>query len=345
MVPLGCGGELHICCNVKNQVINPMLNYCYKNLCYNPFSKLLHKLAFVQKFLNILLLFAATMIVSCGDDHQKETDTTTSGTIKISVDETYRPIIEEQLRVFDSSYPEAHIIASYKSENECFKDFLNDSTRLILVTRELTNNEKTFLEQKKIVPSSLAVAKDAIAVIINNSSSDSVLSLSQIKGILAGVYKKKYTVVFDNQGSSTLRYLRDSLMKGEKLGANVFAAKGNDSVINYVSHKADAIGFIGVSYAADYKDPNGIAFINNVRVVEIFNDILGKSYAPYQAYIAPDKYPLTRKLYYIHKETYPGLGTGFANFLSRERGQLIFKQSRLFPLRSNIIFREASVNP
>jgi phosphate transport system substrate-binding protein len=69
-----------------------------------------------------------------------------------------------------------------------------------------------------------------------------------------------------------------------------------------------------------------------------------KSYKPYQAYIATNWYPLTRNLYYIHRETYPGLGTGFANFISRDRGQLIFKQARLFPLRSNIILREAEMN-
>jgi phosphate transport system substrate-binding protein len=80
-------------------------------------------------------------------------------------------------------------------------------------------------------------------------------------------------------------------------------------------------------------------------VASIFNDKLGKSYKPYQAYIAPNWYPLTRKLFYINKETYPGLGTGFANFLAKDRGQLIFKQARLFPLRSDVIFREASVNP
>eukprot|EP01012_Entosiphon_sulcatum_P064505 TRINITY_DN93334_c0_g1_i1.p1 TRINITY_DN93334_c0_g1~~TRINITY_DN93334_c0_g1_i1.p1 ORF type:complete len:209 (+),score=27.60 TRINITY_DN93334_c0_g1_i1:659-1285(+) len=197
---------------------------------------------------------------------------------------------------------------------------------------------------KKVVPTSLAVAKDAVAVIFNNTSADTVLSESQLKGILTGVYKKKYTVVFDNQGSSTLRYVTDSLIPGQKLGANVFAAKGNDSVIKYVANNPDAIGFVGVSYVSDYNDIEGLAFIKDVKVAAIVHDSLQKEYKPYQAYIAPNWYPLTRNLYFIHRETYPGLATGLANFLSKERGQLIFKQARLFPLRSNIIFREAQIN-
>jgi len=293
-----------------------------------------------------LLTVLSCFLLSCEDGKpDKPADTLSSGTITISADETYRPIIEDQIKVFDSSFPEANINVRYKPEAECIRDFMNDSVRLILVTRELNAQEKQILEQKKVVPTSLAVAKDAVAVILHNSSQDTSLSVSQLKGILTGKYNKKYTVVFDNQGSSTLRYMLDSLIPGEKFGTNVFAAKGNDSVISYVSKNPEAIGFVGVSYAADYSDPEGLAFISNVKVAEIFNDKLGKSYKPYQAFIAPDYYPLTRNLYYIHRETYPGLGTGFANFISRERGQLIFKQARLFPLRSNIIFREAAVNP
>jgi phosphate transport system substrate-binding protein len=301
----------------------------------------------MQWFKNtFLVLLSAILFFACTDNAKKlPPDTLSSGTIDISADETYKPIIDEEIKVFDSSFPEAHIHVHYKPEAECIKDFMNDKARLILVTRDLSADEKKVLEQKKIVTTSLAVAKDAVAVIVNNNCEDSVLSVSQLTGILTGTYKKKYTVVFDNQGSSTLRYMMDSILHGEKLATNVFAAKGQDSVIAYVTKNPDAIGFAGVSAISDFSDPEGLAFIKNVKIAAVFNDSTGKVYKPYQAYIAPNWYPLTRKLYFIHRETYPGLGTGFSNFLMKERGQLIFKQARLFPLRSNIIFREAAVNP
>jgi phosphate transport system substrate-binding protein len=284
------------------------------------------------------------LFASCKSDVKEPTDTLSTGKMVISVDETYKPIIEEQLRVFDSSYPNADITVHYKPEAECIKDFMNDSVKLILITRELSANEKTVLENKKVVPTSLAIAKDAMAIIVNNSSADSVLSIDQLKGILTGQYNKKYTVVFDNQGSSTLRYVMDSIIPGEKLGANVFAAKGNDSVIAYIQNNPNAIGFLGVSSVSDYYDPEGLAFIKTVKVVAVLNSKSLKPYRPYQAYIAPNDYPLTRNLYFIHRQTYPGIAVGLANFLSKERGQLIFKQARLFPLRMNIIFRSAEIN-
>ncbi len=300
----------------------------------------------MSRLQHIFLLAAVTLLLSaCGNGSKKEAaDTLTSGTIHISADETYRPIIEEQLKVFDSSYPDAHIQVTYKSETDCIKDFLNDSVRLILVTRDLNKEEITYLAGKKVVPTALAIAKDAVAIVLHHEAKDSVFSISELKGILTGKHNKKYNVVFDNQGSSTLRYMLDSLIPGEQLASNVFAAKSNDSVIEYVAGNPEAIGFVGVSHVSDFSDPEGLAFIRKVRVAEVFNEKLGKSYGPYQAYIAPNWYPLTRKLFYIHRETYPGLGTGFANFLAKDRGQLIFKQSRLFPLRSEVIFREAEVS-
>lgn len=297
----------------------------------------------VSKYI-VSALLATITFTACEDEVKKPADTLTQGNIEIAADETFRPVIQEELKVFDSSFPEGHITAHYKPEAECIKDFMDGKVRLVLVTRDLSKEEKEQLQQKKIVTTALPVAKDAVTIILNKASADTILSIGQIKGILTGVYKTKYKVVFDNQGSSTVRYVMDSLLPGEKLGANVFATKGADSVIDYVSKNPDAIGFVGINDASDFNDPEGMAFLNKINVVAVYNDSMQKSYKPYQAYIATNWYPLTRNLYYIHRETYPGLGTGFANFISRDRGQLIFKQARLFPLRSNIILREAEMN-
>ena len=294
--------------------------------------------------LAIILLALVFVTSGCEQEKAKHTDTVTSGHLDIVVDESYKPIIEEHLKVFDSSFPKSEINAVYKPEAECIKSFLNDTTKFILITRELNKDEKQILATKKRVTKSMAIAKDAVAIILNNSSDADYFSIDELKGILTGEYKKPYTVVFDNQGSSTLRYMVDSLIPGEELRKDIYAAKGNDSVIKYVANNPNAIGFIGVSNVSDYTDPEGLAFIKNVKVAGIYNDSLDKVYKPYQAYIAADYYPLTRKLYYIHKETYRGLGTGFAMFLSKQRGQLIFKQARLFPTKVNIIFRQAEVN-
>ncbi len=300
----------------------------------------------MQLLKNILFLILFSFILSsCGDDTPKHEDTLSKGVIDISVDESYQPIIDEVLKVFDSSYPDAKINIHYKPEAECFKDYFDNKARIILVTRQLTKAEKDLCDQKKIWPSSMSVARDGIAVIVNKESTDSIMDMNALKGILTGIYKKKYTVVFDNQASGMLRYVTDTLLKGAKFGSNVYAAKGNNDVIDYVSKNPEAIGFVGMSYVYANEDTSAAGtFINNVKVVAMQNDTDRQFYKPYQAYVALKSYPLSRNLYYINSESYHGLGTGFANFLVSQHGQLIFLHAHLFPLQSSLVIREAKVN-
>lgn len=291
----------------------------------------------------LIVICSLFLFTACGSEESKgPSDTLSSGELTISADETYRPIIEAQKNVFDSSYPEAHITINYKPEADCIKDFLEEKVRLILVARDLTPEEQKYLEEKKVIANSLAVARDAIAVIVNNASKDTLLAMAQLKGILTGQYPEKYTVVFDNSGSSTFRFIQDSLMGGQKLGANVFAAKTNEEVVNYVAEHPNAIGFVGFSYvnAGNTAEQH---WIDKVTVVAL-EDTSGLGFEkPYQAYIARQSYPLTRDLYYVKSENRPGLGTGFANFLATERGQLIFKTAMFMPLRSNIVIKDAAI--
>lgn len=291
-------------------------------------------------------MLMASLLTACDDNstEKKVTDTLTSGTLTVSADETYKPVIEEEVKVFMSTYPDTKIEVQYKPESEAIRDYLDGKTRLILVARPLTTREEQYCEQKKIVPSSLAIAKDAVAVILNKDAQDTVFSLSQLKGIIGGVFNKKYTVVFDRQGSSTLRFIKDSLMAGLKTGTNLFAANGNDAVVDYVTKNPDAMGFVGLSYVSDTIDSTAESFSTRIRIAGLLNDSTQEYYQPYQAYIALKLYPLSRKLMYIKNETYPGLATGFSNFLASEKGQLIFAHARLFPLRMNITIRDAAIN-
>ncbi|MES2703798.1 MAG: substrate-binding domain-containing protein [Bacteroidota bacterium] len=299
----------------------------------------------MRQLKNIAFIISAALLLQSCDDTPKPADTPGSGTIEISADETYKPIIEEQKKIFDSSYPDAKITIHYKPEAECFRDYFDKKARIILVTRDITAAEKEAGLQRQIYPTSLPLARDAIAVILNNESTDTLLDINMLKGILGGVYKKKYTVVFDNSSSSTVRYINDSVLRGEKLGPNVFAAKGNKEVVEYVSKNPGAIGFVGLSYVSDTNDPNNTgAFVKTVQVAAIQNDTSREFLKPYQAYIALKSYPLTRTLYYINSESYAGLGTGFANFLASQRGQLIFFHAHLFPVRSEMVIREAEIN-
>jgi phosphate transport system substrate-binding protein len=68
-------------------------------------------------------------------------------------------------------------------------------------------------------------------------------------------------------------------------------------------------------------------------------DMRGIYIKPSQANIYLKRYPMVRDLVYILKENYKGLGHGFADFMSGEIGQLIFRGAYLMPAQKNFGIR------
>ncbi|MBP6625260.1 MAG: substrate-binding domain-containing protein [Chitinophagaceae bacterium] len=298
------------------------------------------------KILPNLLVFSCVVFLFASCEEGTTKDNQTSGSIKISIDETYKPVMEEQLKIFSSRFPNATIKAEYKPEADCFKDFFEDTTRVIFVTRELTEEEKSYCTSKQMVFKSLPMARDAIAFITSKNFKNPNFKYTEMKDILAGKSSTQdLQVVFDNKASSTVRYINDSMLKGQALSKNVFATTNSEEVINYVASNDKAIGVIGVSWVADHADSTTELFLQKVQVAGIWpdNDSIMDYIRPYQAYIGLKSYPCTRNFYFISKESWTGLGTGLVNYLCRD-GQLVFKQAKMFPLQVNVLLREANVN-
>jgi phosphate transport system substrate-binding protein len=210
-------------------------------------SIFLHQLKLVS-----LAMLAAIAFVKCNENPnvQHYTDSPTEGTIHISVDESFKPIIDSQIQVFESQYPKAKIIAEYKPEAECIKDLQKDSTRLIIITREPNQNEITYVQNKISVSLGWTkVAYDAMAIVVNKQSKDSLFSMADLKSILSGTFPKPYKVVMDGlTATSNVRFAKDSILGGGPFGKNVQAADNSQGVIDYVSKTPGAIGFVGVSW-------------------------------------------------------------------------------------------------
>src|SRR5665213_646803 len=86
-----------------------------------------------------LIMLLTVFLSGCDQRTTTDIDTPVSGTIHISVDESFNPVIDSEIQVFEALYPKAKIIADDKPEAECFEDLKKDSTRLIIVTVSYTH--------------------------------------------------------------------------------------------------------------------------------------------------------------------------------------------------------------
>jgi phosphate transport system substrate-binding protein len=299
----------------------------------------------IKNLSSLMILAFCLSILGCKSyrsQEEEQPDTSRKGRIIVSADESFKPIIDAQVQVYEANYPLTKIVVHYKPEAECFKDLFVDSIRIVIATRSYTSEEKAYLvDSMGISPESMVVARDAITVIVNPAAPDSMFTMQDIIAILKGRFSKNLIPVFDGvKATSTVRFVIDSVLRGDSLSSKATAARSSRGVIDYVAQNQDVLGFIGVSWIGNPEDTAEISFLKKVRMASIQStDNLDWFVKPSQANIYIKRYPMVRDLVYILKENYHGLGHGFADFMSGEIGQLIFKRAYLMPMQKNFGIR------
>ena len=192
----------------------------------------------MMKIKNIISLFPLLLFFCFGcNGSDSPDDTPTYGQISISVDETFKPLIDSEIFTFEGIYNYADVDVSYKTEMEAFNDLMNDTIRLIIVPRQLNKDELKEFEKWEIVPKVTKIAYDAVALIGSKDLKDSTLTLDEIKTLLSdGSVSsfKNVKVVFDNNNSSTINFLKEKT-GAKQLSSNCYALTSNSAVIDYIA--------------------------------------------------------------------------------------------------------------
>lgn len=297
----------------------------------------------IQRHLYLLMLL---WLCACGNRTERPsyTDTPTSGTIDIVVDESYEPLIRVQLDTFLRIYKYANIRARYLTEAEVMDQLLhNDSIRIAITARKLTTEESADFEKQRIIPRYTKIAVDAVALLVHPDNPDTAFGTEQLRAIIQGktatwkAFNPKrgsndtIRIVFDRSGSSNTRLLKEQFLEGGSFPSNCYATNSNADVVDYVATHPNALGVISVNWISDTDDPAVNEFLKKVRVVYLASEGESTYVQPYQAYIALKSYPLIRDVYVISREGRNGLGTGFAAFAAADQGQRLVRMMGLLP--------------
>lgn len=279
-------------------------------------------------FILLTLLF----VFSCQQKGEAK-DTIIEGKATVYVDESILPIVEDQQAVFETEYrAKLHLVS--KSENEIINSLLNDTAKIGIVSRALSNQEIKAFQSKKINPRVTPFATDAVAFIRNKTANDTLISMQDVIDFLNGKSVASIKgLVFDNPNSSTVRYLSEVSKVTVTSQKNVFSLKTNEEVIKYVAEHDGMIGVIGINWI--FQPPLELQqFVDKVNVLGLKGVNKTDYFFPTQDNLATGKYPLARDLYIVNCQGYSGLGMGFGSFLTGERGQRIILKSGLLPVRT-----------
>ncbi|MES2828321.1 MAG: substrate-binding domain-containing protein [Bacteroidota bacterium] len=290
-----------------------------------------------MKYLSLvgfMLLFAACTNSRKEKSVDPSIEIRTSGEVKILVDESFSSVIADQIEVFKSDYKNASFTVIPGNEGKIVPAFINDSVRMIVLSRMLTHEEDTAYRKRSIVPKTSRFAIDGIALISKATDVDSNISVEQVISILKGQSTEGKSLVFDNAYSSTLRYFMTLAGVKDLPKQGVYTLQNNNDVIKYVVEHDNYIGVVGVNWLLS-NNSNMNDYIGKVKMMGIKN-LKGKKgddafYKPVQTNLINGIYPFLRNVYIINCEGREGLGMGFANWLMSQRGQLIVLKSGLGP--------------
>ncbi len=290
-------------------------------------------------------------LFSCGlnEDNRKK-DTPTSGKVNLFFDEGLTLHINNQIFTFKSTYTNADITLRSSNERECIEALYNDSSKVIAISRPLTEKEMEQFKSKNIIPQTSTVAGDAIAFIVSKDFADSTISIPELMELLKGndstfIKGQHVNVVFDNPNSGSTRQLKDSLIPNQGFGKNCKALNNTPELIKAISTNSLAIGVCDYAWLSDKDDNTTKEFLKTVKILAVSKKNNQTAYMPDQSNIATKDYPLCRTICIIRRSAEFSLGKGIETFIAGEKGQLMFLKQGLPPNRQEERLIEVDMTP
>ena len=272
------------------------------------------------------------LAISCNKSADATQETILKGNATLLVDATLMPVMEDQVQIFESRY-EATIKMNAQSETEVIQSLVKDTSSIAVLSRKLNADEMKIFANRKIIPKITPFAIDAVALITNKNSNDTLVDIRDVIAFMNGNPSPRIKgLVFDNPNSSTVRYMNTLAGLTSIPQKGVFSFGTNNEVIKFVSQNEGMIGVVGLNWLTQPR-PEMQPYVDKVAVLSVKGKNQNDFYAPDQNNIAEGKYPLARELYIVNCQGFSGLGMGFASFVAGDIGQRIILKSGLLPYK------------
>ncbi|MDW8273419.1 MAG: substrate-binding domain-containing protein [Chitinophagales bacterium] len=289
----------------------------------------------MKKICNSRLLIVIVLLsfIACNDaakiEYYPSIEEKNTGKLQLYCDEQLRPILEQQIEVFEHYYPQADIQPVYMPERDIITFLLSGKARTSIIMRKLSDAEK---KQIETVDSFLCkehiVAKSALALVSAKSSRavipyDSFITLFN---------NPEVTIVLEGKKNDRLAAISKALNINQ-FGKNIFAMENIDSVLYYVNRKPKTIGIIDYSHIADEFSSTAQNILKQIEMIKISRncfDTLQIVYANPND-IFTGCYPLVLPINYVNTDYRNKLSLGFVNFLVKNKASKVFLRGGYIP--------------
>jgi len=262
-----------------------------------------------KHFILIILVCASVLfIVGCGNKEGKQGAETISGTVQIAGSTSVQPLSEELATKFMDKNPNVKINVAGGGSGAGIKSAQDGTADIGAVSRELKTNEKTLNE--------ILIAKDGIAVVVNNKTPLEELTMDKVKKVFSGEISNwkelggldaPITVIIREDGSGTRGAFEEIVLgKHSEFTDEAIIQNSTGALRTAVAGNPDAIGFISLG-----------ALNDDVRALKIDGVEISKES------ILNGSYKLARPFLYLTKGNPEGAVKRFIDFVLSDEGQEI----------------------
>ncbi len=305
----------------------------------------------ISKILLLLILLFS------GCDFTEIKSKATIGEISIEVDENIEPILPFLKSEFERLNPEAKINYTAKPTKVAITDFLNKDTRLILVTSDLSEEDKKYLKEYKIDFQRQEVAVDAIGFIVNPDNPVSRVTSDDLSKIFTGEYTQwnqikaqdeeqnsdvlakmkgvdnKIKVFIQRPNSSTYSYVKDSVLLGKEYIKAAAICSTSTQMLQMIRENKNSIGITNLCWMAKGNQDSLDSTVKTLRISRIYANGKQEDYTELQqGLVYTKKYPYIRKIIAYTTILDIQLSTGWITFLRNKDGQKVFLERGLVPI-------------
>ncbi|HET8540752.1 MAG TPA: phosphate ABC transporter substrate-binding protein [Anaeromyxobacter sp.] len=207
---------------------------------------------------------------------------------------------------------------------------LNGTTDIANASRAMKDDEKSKVRDRyNVLPEEFPVAKDGVAIYVNEANPVTQLTAEQLKGIYVGdVTNWKEVggpdariVLYSRENSSgTYVFFKEHVLANDDFAPEAQTLPGTAAVVNAVAKERNGVGYGGAAYAKGVKE---------LKIVG--KD--GQAWLPSAENVKSGKYPLSRPLFMYTRGKPTGEAKQFVDFCLSPAGQAIVTQVGYFPIK------------
>ena len=208
---------------------------------------------------------------------------------------------------------------------------INGTTDICQASRAMKPDEKLKLRDRfQTMGVEIPVARDGVAVYVNDANPVPSLTLAQLRDIYLGkitnwkqVGGKDATILLYGRenSSGTYGFFKEHVLENRDFSDRLQALPGTSAVVNAVARDVNGIGYGGAAYA------------KGVREVPLKKDDKSPAIAPALQNVTNGSYALSRYLFFYTRQKPAGDVKKFVDWILSPAGQKIAGDVGYYPLR------------